>query len=507
MQHLTKHLSKDIPASIVVFLVALPLCLGIALASGTSLFSGLISGIIGGIVVGALSGSSISVSGPAAGLTAIVLSAVEGLGDYRIFLLAVVLAGIIQLVLGILKAGVIGYYFPSSVIKGMLAAIGLILIFKQIPHAIGFDKDYEGDMSFFQLDHENTLSEIGKAIEAMTPGAIIISSISLLLLILMEVPKIKKFKLFQILPPALFVVLIGTLINVFFQSSMASFALEQEHLVSIPIAGSIHEFIGQFTTPDFTAFSNPEIYTIAITIALVASLESLLCIEAADKLDPHKRITPASKELRAQGIGNIVSGLIGGIPITAVIVRSSANIEAGAQTKLSAILHGIFLLGTAALIPQVLNLIPLSCLAAILLMVGYKLVKPSIVVSMYRKGWSQFIPFVITVVAVFFTDLLIGIGVGLVVGVFFVIRSNYPKAIKITQHNNHYLIRFRKDVSFINKALIADTFSKIEENGYVVLDAKHADFIDNDIKELIYDFIDNAKYQNIKVTLEGFENK
>lgn len=358
------NLKNDFPASIIVFLVAVPLCLGIALASGAPLFSGIIAGIIGGIVVGALSGSNLGVSGPAAGLAVIVLLAIQELGAFDIFLLAVVIGGAIQLILGFLQAGIIAYYFPSSVIKGMLSGIGIIIILKQIPHAFGYDKDYEGSVFFNQPDGHNTLSELFYMFDAVTPGAIIITVISMIILILWEQPFMKKIKLFKFVQGPLVVVGLGIILNLILSNT--DLALSAEHIVAIPVASDFSDFINQFTLPDFTQWNNPQVWTVAFTIAIVASIETLLCLEATDKLDPDKNITPTNRELKAQGVGNIISGLIGGLPITQVIVRSSTNIQSGGKTKMSAILHGFILLLSAALIPALLNKIPLASLAAIL---------------------------------------------------------------------------------------------------------------------------------------------
>ncbi len=383
-----KYLKYDLPAGLVVFLVAVPLCLGIALASGAPLFSGIIAGIVGGIVVAFASGSALSVSGPAAGLTVIVLNAISTLRNYELFLLAVVLAGFIQIILGYVKAGIIGYYFPSNVIKGMLAAIGIILILKQIPHAIGYDVDNEGDFDFIQADGENTFSEIVNSLNHIHPGALIIAGISLLILILWERPFLKKISFFKIVPGALIAVLSGIVINEIFKTSSPELFLDGDKLVRLPVASSVPDFISQFTLPDFSGLSNHKVYIVAFTIAIIASLESLLSVEAVDKLDPYKRNTPANRELKAQGLGNMISGLIGGLPITAVIVRSSANINAGAKTKLSAIIHGMLLLFSVIALAPFLNKIPLSCLAALLLTVGYKLAKISLFKSMYKMGWD-----------------------------------------------------------------------------------------------------------------------
>ena len=409
MREIFKELKNDLPASIVVFFVAVPLCLGIALASGAPLFAGIIAGIIGGIVVGIASGSPLGVSGPAAGLAVIVLTSIGTLGgSWEAFLMAVVLAGIIQLILGYAKAGFIAYFFPSSVIKGMLTGIGLLIMLKQIPHALGWDKDTFGDTAFLQADGQNTFTEIFKAFEFVTTGALIIAAVSLAILILWDTVLTKKHKIFQLLQGPIVVVLFGILMNYFYQNGILDFTLATDQVVRIPVPQSFSEFLGQFTLPDFTAITNLEVWKIAFVIAIVASLETLLCVEATDKLDPDKRITPTNRELKAQGLGNVLSGLIGGLPITQVIVRSSANINFGGKTKMSAILHGVFLLLSALTIASVLNMIPLASLAAILLMVGYKLAKPSLFKQMYKLGWEQFIPFTVTVVAILTTDLLVG---------------------------------------------------------------------------------------------------
>ncbi|MEM8890951.1 MAG: SulP family inorganic anion transporter, partial [Bacteroidota bacterium] len=363
---LFSNLKYDLPASIVVFLVATPLCLGIALASGAPLFSGIIAGIVGGIVVGMLSGSDIGVSGPAAGLAVIVLNAITSLGAYETFLLAVVIAGVIQTALGFLRAGIIGYYFPSSVIKGMLSGIGIIIILKQIPHAFGYDKVPEGSLAFEQADSQNTISELTNMLNYIEPGALIITAISLAILILWERPFMKRIKLFQLVQGPLVAVVMGIVLNLVFAAAFPNLAIDAKHLVQIPVAEGISGFLGLFTLPDFSQIGNPEIYITAITIAVVASLETLLCVEATDKLDPYKRITPTNRELKAQGVGNFLSGMVGGLPVTQVIVRSSANIQSGGRTKMSAIIHGFFLLFAAMLIPSILNMIPLATLAAIL---------------------------------------------------------------------------------------------------------------------------------------------
>jgi MFS superfamily sulfate permease-like transporter len=497
-----RNLKYDIPASVVVFLVALPLCLGIALASGAPLMSGIIAGIVGGLVVGTLSGSNISVSGPAAGLTAIVIVAIHDLGSYEAFLCAVVIGGVLQVLLGVLRAGTIGNFFPAAVIRGMLAAIGLILILKQIPHALGYDKDYEGDESFIQADGENTFSEIFNALGFITPGAIIIAVVAITILIFWDKPLIRQHRFLKFVPGPLVAVLAGIFLTMIFRSFAPALSIEQEHLVVLPIINDLAGFAGLFTFPDLTQLTNPAIYVTGITLALVASLESLLCIEAADKMDPFKRITPLNRELRAQGAGNIVSGLLGGLPVTAVIVRTSANINAGARTKLSAILHGCMLAVTVILIPAVLNMIPLAALAGILLMTGYKLTNPALYREMFRKGWSQFLPFIVTVIAILVTNLLIGIFIGIVVGLFYVLKSNFHQAISMVKHGNNYLLRLNKDVSFLNKALLRKTFERIPDGSYIIIDGGQSLFIDADIIDTIKDFILNASSRNIVVEVK-----
>lgn len=498
------NLKNDLPASIIVFLVAVPLCLGIALASGAPLFSGIIAGIIGGIVVGALSGSQLGVSGPAAGLAVIVLTAINDLGSFEIFLLAVVIGGIFQLLLGFAKAGIIGYYFPSSVIKGMLSGIGIIIILKQIPHAFGYDKDPEGDFSFNQVDGHNTFSEFYYMLDYISPGAVIITLISMAILILWEQPFMKKQRLFQIMQGPLIVVGVGIVLNLLFQSTGA-YTLTAEQVVSIPVAASISGFFDQFTFPDFSQITNPAVYVTGITIAVVASLETLLCLEATDKLDPLKRVTPANQELRAQGIGNIISGLIGGLPITQVIVRSSTNIQSGGRTKMSAIFHGIILLGCAMLIPFVLNLIPLASLAAILFLVGYKLAKPVLFKQMYALGKSHFIPFMVTILGIVFTDLLVGIGMGMVVAIFFVLRANYKKPYFFNAEDHKsgdpIVLKLSEDVTFINKAAILQTLNHLPENSKVIIDASRSINIDQDVIEIIDDFKANAAYKGIDLQI------
>ena len=509
--NLLSNLKNDLPASIVVFLVALPLCLGVALASTqdpTKIFSGIIAGAVGGIIVGLLSGSALGVSGPAAGLIIIVLTAIEGLG-FEGFLLAVVIAGIIQVIAGYLKAGVIGYYFPSSVIKGMLAAIGIILILKEIPHALGNDADFMGTLSFNQADGRNTYTEIVYAIRHTLLGALLITLISLAILILFDRPFMKKIGLFKFLPGALFVVLFGIVLNQIFVYFAPHLALQGEHLVQLPQANSVTEFFSFFTQPDFSQITNPAIYATAFTLAIVASLETLLSVEATDKLDPYKRTTPTNRELKAQGVGNIVAGLLGGLPVTQVIVRSSANISSGGKTKVSTIVHGIILLLAAIIIPKYLNFIPLASLAAILLLVGYKLSSISLYKTMYKLGWDQFLPFIITIVAIVFTDLLKGIFIGMFVAFYFILMKNYKnshhlKKAKDASGSNVMHIKLSEEVTFLNKGSILLTLNKLEVDCKVIIDASHCNYIDYDVLEAIQNFKEHtAPLKNIQVETIG----
>lgn len=510
LKNMFKEIKNDLPASIVVFFVALPLCLGIALASGAPLFAGIIAGIVGGIVVGMASGSPLGVSGPAAGLAVIVLGAIASLGSWQVFLLAVLIAGIIQLALGFLKAGFIAYFFPSSVIKGMLTGIGLLIILKQIPHALGYDKDAEGNDSFFQTDGENTFSALGSAFSLITPGALLIAAISLAILILWDTVLTKKHKIFQLIQGPLVVVVFGIIMNYLFQHGILNFSLNTDQVVNIPVPENLSGFFSQFTFPDFSALTNIKVYEVAIILAIVGSLETLLCVEATDKLDPDKRVTPTNRELKAQGLGNIISGMIGGLPITQVIVRSSANINFGAKTKMSAILHGIFLLISAITIAGLLNMIPLASLAAILLMVGYKLAKPSLFKQMYKLGWEQFMPFVATVVGILATDLLKGITIGILFGIFYTLRHSFRNAYhmkdKMTTeegHEVHHLV-LAEEVSFFNKASVLKALDAIPVNSKVIIDCTKSKSIAHDVVELIQNYESNAKTKNITVEKINF---
>lgn len=501
-----KDLKYDLPASLVVFLVALPLCLGIAMASGAPLFSGLLTGVIGGILVAAISGSHMSVSGPAAGLTVVVLGAIETLNAYNVFLLAVVLAGAIQLVLGIIKAGMIGNYFPSSVIIGMLAAIGITIILTQIPHAVGYDETTEfGEEDYTQIDADQTFGAIQQGLRNVNFGAAVICVLSLLTLIYW--PKIKRLNL---MPAPLVVVAIGIGLHYAFDGTR--FELGDGHTVLIPEVDSFGEFMGLFTLPDFTAILNKDVWIIAFTIAIIASLETLLSIEAVDKIDPFKRVSPTNRELVAQGIGNMSSGILGGLPMTSVIVRSSANVNAGGRTRMSSMFHGLWLLVAVLFIPGVINLIPLSCLAAILLHTGYKLANPQVFRDMWRKGKDQFVPFIVTIGAVLVTDLLVGVGIGLIVGVFYILRNNmsntfeyelneYEDGAKIT-------IRLAEEVSFLNKAPIQKSLYSLPlQIDKIVIDGSRSRFIDKDVIEVLKDFEQFANNRGIAVKMIDIVNE
>jgi carbonic anhydrase len=504
-------LKYDLPAGLVVFLIALPLCLGIALASGAPLFSGLIAGIVGGLIIGFLSGSHTSVSGPAAGLTAVVLVSIQQLGAFETFLLAVVLAGVFQLALGFARAGMIANYFPSNVIKGMLTGIGIIIILKQIPHALGYDKDVEGDEAFFEQSGSNTFLSLWESItQYIHPGATLVALISIGIMLLWERPAVKKR--LGVVPGALVAVVVSVFANQFLLSMGDPWAIRSEHLVSIPVARDAAAFLAQFTMPDFSQLTNPKVYSVAFTICVVASIETLLCLEAVDKIDPYLRTSDPNRELRAQGVGNLVSGLVGGLPITSVIVRSSANVNANARSKASTIFHGMFLLVCAALIPAILNLIPLAALAAVLILTGYKLAKISVFKEMWGNGKYQWWPFIITVVAVVFTDLLTGVGIGLVASAFAILRGNMRNAYYF--HKEEYqagdliTIKLSQEVSFLNKAAVKMTLEDLPENSKVLIDASETAYIDFDVLESIREFAkEKAEKKGIQLTLKGFRDR
>lgn len=489
-----RFLGKDILAGLVVFLVALPLCLGIGLASTNvenipslpSVFPGLLAGVIGGIVVGLLSGSRVGVSGPAAGLITIIISSISILGSYEAFLVSVILAGIIQLIFGFFKLGIIAKYVPTSVIKGMLAAIGITLILKEIPHLLGYDKDFFGDESFWQFDGHNTFTELAYSMNAFQEGSVLIGILSILIIIILDKPFFKQNKILKLIPSALIVVLVGVIIQLLTKGSFLE--VSSKHLVQLPILTSISQVSNVLFFPDFTALGNWQVYTVAITIALVASLETLLSVEATDKLDPEKNTTPTSRELTAQGVGNIFSGFIGGLPITQVVVRSSANIDAGVETKLASVIHGVFLIFAILLLPSMLNQIPLASLAGILIMVGYKLTKAGLFKEMYVKGMDQFIPFILTIIGVLFTDLLKGIGIGLLVSIYFILRRNFQNHFTKSESEGELHIKLSEEVTFLNKVGIHTLLENAAPQSKITIDASNCKSIDQDILELLEEF-------------------
>tara|TARA_Y100000589_G_scaffold246893_1_gene234735 strand:- start:50991 stop:52505 length:1515 start_codon:yes stop_codon:yes gene_type:complete len=496
-----KNLKNDIPAGIVVFFVAIPLCLGIALASEAPLISGLLAGIIGGVVVGFFSGSQVGVSGPAAGLIAIVINAVHDLGSFEAFLLSVFIAGIIQIIFGLFKGGIIAYFFPNAVIKGMLSAIGAIIILKEIPHAFGYDSDFLGDTNFFQPDGENTFSELLKMKNYINPAAIIVSALSLIILVVWEKYIQKIHKVFQILQGPIVVVILGIVANIIFNTYDLGIAFNKNELVNIPEINNLNDFKMAMTFPDFSFITNHHMWFIALTIAIVASLETLLCVEATDKLDPLKRITPTNRELIAQGIGNIVGGLIGALPITQVIVRSSANITFGGRTKVSAITHGILIFLSLFLFPGILNMIPYSSLAAILLIVGYKLVNPALFKAILKEKNEQYVPFLVTFFGIVFTDLLIGISLGLVTGIIYLLKNNVKTEFKFETEGNSKILKLPEELTFLDKAALRKSLLTIEENSIVKIDFTKVKSLHPDINDIINDFVFSAKDKNIKVEL------
>lgn len=502
------HLKSDFASGLVVFLVALPLCLGIALASGAPLFSGIISGIVGGIVVGFLSQSHLSVSGPAAGLTAIVLTAISDLGNFETFLLAVLLAGVIQLILGFLKAGTISNYFPNNVIEGMLAGIGVIIFLKQIPHVFGIDKDYFGDLSLFFSTEDNIIAQVIALPSVWSLGPIVITTVSLIILISWN--KIPALKNIKFIPAALVAVIISVLLNEIFIVSESYFSIKSEHLVNLPILNSISNFGEILTLPDFSSILNTKVWIVALTIAVVASIETLLCVEAADRMDAQKRYTNTNIELKAQGIGNMVSAILGGLPMTSVVVRTSANNAAGAKTKMSSIIHGVLLLISVLLIPTILNKIPLATLAAVLLLVGYKLANPKTIKHFYEQGKYQFIPFIATLIGVVFLDLLKGVALGMFISVIFVLKGNMKRAYQFKKQDYHegdiIHIDLAQEVSFLNKAAIKETLAQIPENSKVIINASDTVYIAHDVLDLIREFKEiKSVDENIEVTLVGFK--
>lgn len=507
--NLFANLKQDFASGLVVFLVALPLCLGIAMASGAPLFSGIIAGIVGGIVIGFFSTSHLSVSGPAAGLTAIVLTAITELGAFEIFLSAVFFAGVLQVVLGFLRAGSISNYIPANVIEGMLAGIGVIIVLKQIPHALGYHGDFEGNESFAQVDGGNSFSGLFSAIQYISPGAVIITAVSLAILIFWN--KVAFLKQLKVVPGALVAVAVGLGLNAAFAAFGSSLALGAEHLVSLPVPESLADLGDIIVTPDFSQVTNPQVWTVAVTLAIVASIETLLCIEAADRMDEQKRVTNNNTELKAQGIGNMVSGLLGGLPMTSVVVRTSANANAGARSKMSAIIHGFLLLICVISIPMVLNQIPLATLAAILLMVGYKLANPALLVRFWQKGKYQFVPFIATLLGVVLTDLLKGVALGIVISILFVLKGNLKRAYHFRREQYHdgdeIHIELAQEVSFLNKAAIKETLNNLPNNSVVVINASDTVYIAHDVLDLIREFKEvQSVDRDITVILKGFKD-
>ncbi|TDN88104.1 MFS superfamily sulfate permease-like transporter [Salegentibacter sp. 24] len=494
-----KHLNKDFPASIVVFFVAIPLCLGIALASGAPLFSGLIAGMVGGIVVGSISNSQLGVSGPAAGLAVIVLGAIQSLGSYEIFLVAVVIAGLLQIIMGALKAGIIGYYFPSSVIKGMLAGIGITIAISQIPNALGLSPNVES----FSID-QGVWAAFSQLASNLHYGAILITLLALSILLLWEKVLTGKHKIFSIIPGPLVAVAMGVIYYLIAEGPVLG--IQQFQLVTVPVPDSAASFFGQFSMPNFAEITNSEVWVVAITLAIVASLETLLSVEAIDKLDPLKRTTNTNRELYAQGTGNIISGLIGGLPVTQVIVRSSTNMQSGGRTKMSAILHGIIILFSIIAIPTVLNMIPLAVLAAVLLMVGYKLAKPALFKQMFKLGKGQFLPFIITILGVVFLDLLMGIGLGLAVGISVILINSYKNSHFLHKegyelNDGQYKITLAEELSFLNKGAILRELNEIPDGSTVSIDVRKTRVLDYDVLEILDEFAIKAKRKDITIKL------
>ena len=503
-------IGHDAPAGLVVFLVALPLCLGISLASGAPLLSGVVAGIVGGVLVSLLSGSHLSVSGPAAGLTVVMLSAIASLGSWPAVLMATAVAGVMQLLLGVVRAGIVALYFPGTVIRGMLAAIGIILILKQLPHFVGADTDYFEDMKFLQVNGQNTFSAIVAAARGLSPGSVLVGVVSMALLLLWDSAPMRQLAWVRLVPGALVAVLAAVAVNQLLHRLAPAWQVRPEHLVKLPVLSSLGQLASEMTFPDFSALRRPATYSVAFTIAIVASLETLLSVEAVDNLDPQKRHTPPNRELLAQGVGNLVSGLLGGLPITAVIVRSSANIAAGAQSRLSAFIHGLLLLTSLLFLGAILNLIPLAALAAVLLLVGFKLTKPALYRAQWRLGWAQFGPFIITIMAVLFTDLLKGVSIGLILGFFFILKDNAKAgshlrrdAVGDAEDPSHLHLRLPEHVSFLNKASIVTTLEQLPTGSRVILDGTRTTAIDHDVLEAIEAFRQAAPARGIDLELRG----
>ena len=492
------HLNRDVPAGIVVFLVALPLCLGIALACGAPPLSGVISGIIGGLVVGLLSGSQLSVSGPSASFLLIVLTAIQTDG-FETLLLSAVVAGAMQILLGVLRAGSVAAYFPAAVIKGMLTAIGVIVILKQIPYALGYNPDAQDDLLFLESNNFPMLRKIWLALDSFSPGVVIICVASILIMILWNSKAVKSNRLLSLAPGPLVAVIFGAAANVAISNFVPHLALSPDQLVKLPLFSTPAELFSALTFPAFGQWLNPSVYATAFSLAVVASLETLLSLEAADKLDPLKRVAPTNRELIAQGVGNIVSGLIGGLPVAAVIVRTSANVNAGAVTKVACGVHGVMLLMSVIFLPRYLNLVPLGSFAAVLLMTGYSLAKPAMFLQVYRKGVRQFAPFIVTIVSILAFDVIKGVSIGIFIGLFFVLREYYGSAFDLSRDGDSFLLKFKKDVSFINKAPLRGLLGRIDPGSNIVIDGTSVSFIDQDILEILEDFAKSSADGQISV--------
>lgn len=496
------NLNRDIPAGVVVFLVALPLCLGLALSAGAPPTAGVISGIVGGIVVAIASGSQLSVSGPSASFLLIMTAAIQGPG-FESLLLSTIVAGAMQIVLGLIRAGSIAAYFPSAVIKGMLTAIGIIVILKQLPYALGYNPDAQGDLQFLETNSFSTLKNIWLSLESFAPGVVLVCLISIAIMVFWNSHTIKSNKYLSLVPGALLAVIFGAAFQLLASRYAPFLAITPTQLVKLPVLGGPAEILAELSRPAFDRWTQPDIYVTAASLALVASLETLLSLEAADKLDPHKRVAPPNRELVAQGIGNVCCGFLGGLPLAAVIVRTSANVNAGAATKIAAVIHGVLLLLSILFLARILNLVPLGSFAAVLLMTGYSLAKPSMFTAMYRKGSRHFYPFVITIASILALDMMIGVAIGIVAGIFFVLREYYGSALNLRRDGADYLLKLNKDISFINKAPMRGLLSQIEPGSRVVIDAAGAGFIDEDITEMLEDFARSAGDDGTRVEFRG----
>ncbi|HEY0983061.1 bifunctional SulP family inorganic anion transporter/carbonic anhydrase [Schlesneria sp.] len=502
-------IKKDLVAGVIVFLVALPLCLGVAMASNAPLISGVLAGIVGGAIVGILSGSHTSVSGPSPALAAVVVALLAQLGSFEALLLAILVSGVIQIILGLLRVGFIAAFIPFSVIQGLLAAIGVILILKQIPHVLGRDTDPEGDMSFIQPDDQTTFSELGELFTGFQPGAAFVGFVSLLILNFWHRSKIlRRLRI----PPPLVVVMFGVAAVQIFRQIGGTWLIAESHLVQVPVAQTFSDLFQFLHSPDFSRWDQLAIYQAGLTIAMITTLETLLNIDAIDKVDPERRVSPPSRELLAQGVGNVILGLIGGIPISSVIVRSSVNINAGAQTKLSAIFHGFLMLFCVMMLPTYLNMIPLACLAAILLMTGLRLITLQLIRKMWSDGRYQFIPFATTLVAIVLTDLVTGVLIGLAVSIGFILNSNFRQPLRriLEKHLGGDVLRIvlANQVSFLNRGALEKILRDLPEGSHVLLDAESTDYIDPDVLTLISDFKERvASNRGVKVSLRGFRKK